>query len=105
MKGEDVMPKYTFLEIKEILNAMIDEGIEPELSLYIDNKIYMIIGYNDKCSFLRCGIDDGSGEVHYKTLDELYESTTVDNILLKRDWDKIKKFECTDYEWHYDEDF
>lgn len=28
---------------------------------------------------------DGSGELFYKSLDELYETETVDGILLKRD--------------------
>ena len=99
------MLKYSFDEIKEKLNEMISDALEPELSLFLNGKEYMIIGYADRYSFQRCGIYDGSGEVFYSTLDELYNSVTVDNILLKRDWNNITKFECVDYEWHYNEDF
>jgi hypothetical protein len=93
------MAKYTFGEIKKMLNEMVISGIEPELSLFMYGRDYMIIGYEDMYSFQRCGFNDGSGEVFYKTIDELYNSTTVDNILLKRDWNDIESFECVDYEW------
>jgi len=65
----------------------------------------MIIGFKNKYSFQRCGIYDGSDEVFYSTIDELYNSITIDNILLKRDWSDITGFECIDYEWHYNEEF
>jgi len=31
---------------------------------------------------------------YYKTLDELYTAKQVDDIILKRDWDKIIAFDC-----------
>ena len=99
------MPRYSFNEIKEKLDGMIVANLEPELHVFMHDKEYMIIGYKGRCSFQRCGTYDGSGEVFYNTLDELYNSVTVDNILLKRDWNDITGFECIDYEWHYDKDF
>jgi len=65
------MYKYSFVEIKKILNEMANSNIEPELNLFLYGKEYMIIGYNDRYSFQRCGIDDCSGEFFYDTLDEL----------------------------------
>ena len=64
---------------------------EPEISIYfVDNKNqYMIIKYNNYITFQRCGINDGSGEIKYNNLRELYNTKTVDNICLKEDWNKI----------------
>jgi phosphosulfolactate synthase (CoM biosynthesis protein A) len=99
------VPKYLFSEIKARLDEMIADGLEPELSLFMYGKEYMIIGLKDRFSFQRCGTCDGSGEVYYNTLDELYNSITIDNILLKRDWNDISSFECVDYEWQYEKEF
>lgn len=99
------MPRFTFDEIKEILNKMIADDIEPELSLFMYSKEYMIIGFKDRCSFQRCGFNDGSGEFFYDTLDDLYNATTIDDIILKRDWSDITEFRCGDYEWHYGKEF
>ena len=52
-------------------------------------KTYMIIKYDDHVSFLRCGVDDCSGEFEYPSLEELYEIESVDGICLKDSWDKI----------------
>jgi len=99
------MPKYSFDEIKLMLNEMIAEGNEPELSLFMYGKEYMLIGFTDRYSFQRCGYSDGSGEFYYSTLDDLYNSVTVDGILLKRDWKDITRFECEHYEFIYGEEF
>ena len=78
---------------KEIVKGITDNppGYEPEIRLQFSDRTaeYMIIVYGEKCTFQRCGYKDGSGEVWYRSLDELYESETVDGILLKRDWGKI----------------
>lgn len=65
---------------------------EPEIRIYFENKSYeyMIIKYDNYVSFQRCGIKDGSGEIKFTNLDELYNTTTIDNIFLKEDWSKIK---------------
>jgi len=91
--------KYSFEEIKKKMNELVENVCEPELTLYMYGKAYMIIAYGDHCSFQRCGFNDGSGEVNYKTLDELYNTETVDNILLKRDWKDIENFECYDFDY------
>ncbi len=84
----------TFDELKS--TALRHTDMEPEIWLNFTDKNsdYMIIVFKDKCSFQRCGSQgvspfDGSGEMFYKSLDELYETETIDGILLKRDWDKI----------------
>lgn len=84
----------TFEELKKI--ALRHADMEPEIFLNFSDKTgdYLIIVFEDKCSFQRCGTQgvspfDGSDELFYKTLDELYETETVDGILLKRDWDKL----------------
>ena len=89
-------------EIKTLLLKSIDEyECEAELRLFFENNPneYMIIIYKDRCSFQRCGnIKKSSGEYYYKTLDELYTATQVDDIILKKDWDKIIAFNCEDFE-------
>jgi len=96
------MAKYTFEEIKKLLLKSINEDhIEAELRLIFEDNSYeyMIIIYDDHCSFQRCGTqEEQSGEYNYKTLDELYKATQIDNIVLKRDWNKIKEFDCVDFE-------
>ena len=96
------MAKYSFEEIKKLLLKCISENhIETELRIVFDDKSYeyMIIVYDDHCSFQRCGKkEEQSGEYIYKTLDELYKSQQIDDILLERDWDKIKNFDCADFE-------
>ena len=51
---------------------------------------YMIIKYDDHVSFQRCGVNDGSGEYDYPSLQELYQAVTVDGICLKDSWDTIE---------------
>ena len=73
----------SYEEFKRIYNIIPGE---PEISIYLKNKQYMIIKYEDYVTFQRCGINDGSGEIKYQTLDELYNSKSIDNIYLKEDW-------------------
>lgn len=95
------MAKYTFEEIKELLLKSINEDhIEAELRLTFNDKSneYMIIIYDDHCSFQRCGKLEEQTVANYKTLDEMYKAQQVDNIILERDWDKIIEFDCVDFE-------
>ena len=98
----DSTAEFTFEEIKTLLLKSIDEyDCEAELRLFFENNSneYMIIIYKDRCSFQRCGnIKKSSGEYYYKTLEELYTATQVDDIILKKDWDKIIAFDCEDFE-------
>lgn len=81
----------TFEQVKMLAESCVSRGGEPEITLnFCDKKSeYMVIAFEGRCSFQRCGAHDGSGEFFYDTLDELYETETVDGIILKRDWDKI----------------
>lgn len=95
----------TFERMKALAEKLVLHGGEPEIWInFSDRKNdYMIIAFEDKCSFQRCATQgrrkyDGSGELFYKTLDELYETETVDGILLKRDWDKITDIWSDDFD-------
>lgn len=86
----------TFEQLKKLAESCVSQGGEPEIWLsFCDKKHdYMIIAFEGRCSFQRCGAYDGSGESFYDTLDELYETETVDGILLKLDWGKITNIWC-----------
>lgn len=95
----------TFEQLKVLAGSVVLQGGEPEIWLNFSDKKsdYMIIAFEGKCSFQRCATQgfktsDGSGEFFYKSLDELYETETVDGILLKRDWDKITEIWCDDFD-------
>jgi len=100
------MRNIRFHEIKEKMQETITNGFEPELTIRMNDKEYMIIGYKNRFSFQRCSSQKsmGGGEVFCSTIDELYTTESVDNILLKRDWDDIKEFECFDFELYYAQD-
>lgn len=51
----------------------------------------MIIKYNNYYTFQRCGIEDSSGEFKFKTFDLLINTNTIDDINIKRDWNKLQK--------------
>ena len=81
--------KCNIFQFKEIFSKLTGE---PELEIHLKNyeSIYMIIKYDNYVTFQRCGINDGSGEIKFKDIDELLESDTIDNINLKRDFNKIE---------------
>lgn len=94
------MAEYTFEEIKELLLKCINENhMEAELRLTFSNKSndYMIIIYDDHCSFQRCGSVEEQTVANYKTLDEMYHAQQVDSILLERDWNHIIEFDCFEF--------
>lgn len=90
--------KITYLEFKNELEDMMQIGIELEFPFLLNNKKYMILGYKNKVSFQRLGDNEGdqSEEVFFKTLDELYNTETIDGILLKRDWNQMERFDDYD---------
>ena len=87
------MTNCTFEDIKGLLSKSIHEyGFESELRLcFHDNpNEYMIIIYDDHCSFQRCGApEEISGEYNFESLDELYKALQIDGIVLERDWEKV----------------
>lgn len=77
----------------------IDSNRESEIEFYFKNRknTYMIIKYNDCVTFQRCGIkEEQSGEIKFKSLDELCNSKTIDNIILINEWNNIEDilFDC-----------
>jgi len=82
----------SYTEFKAIYDEL--DG-EPEFLVCFDDRDdeYMIIKYEDGPTFQRCGVKTGSGEIKFKTLDELYDASTVDNISFKNDWNKIRIYQ------------
>lgn len=81
----------SFLKFKEIFDA-ISPGMEPEITLSFLNRRseYMIIKYNDRVTFQRCGTkSEQSGEISFGSFEELYNARTIDGICLKTEWNDI----------------
>ena len=80
------------LGFEEFINLYNAAQGEPEFEICFINqrKTYMIIKYDDHVSFQRCGVDDGSGEFDYPSLEELYQTESVDGIRLRDKWDGIE---------------
>ncbi len=95
----------SFEELKKI--ALKNACLEPEIWIEFSDKTsrYMIIVYGNRVTFQRCGAQDGSGEIPFSTLDELYETETVDGIMLKRDRNKITDIYSFELECLADVDF
>lgn len=91
-----------FEEIKTLLLKSINEyNCEAELRLTFADRPneYMIIIYEEHCSFQKCGkVEERSGEYNYATLDELYRAQQMDDIILERDWNKITDIDCSDFD-------
>lgn len=89
----------SYLKFKEIFDN-INPNRESEIEIYFKNKknTYMIIKYKDYITFQRCGIkEEQSGEIKFTSLDELYNSQTIDSIILKDEWINIEDIllDCT----------
>lgn len=89
----------SYLKFKEIFDS-IDSKSETEIEFIFKDKknYYMIIKYNDYITFQRCGTDEEqSGEIKFTSLDELYNTQTIDGIVLKNEWNNIEDilFHCT----------
>ncbi|MCI9513095.1 MAG: hypothetical protein HFF60_03290 [Oscillospiraceae bacterium] len=95
------MSGYTFEEIKGLLLQCIEQfQCEAELRLKFAGRPYeyMIIIYDDHCSFLRCGTGEQGGVRCFASIDALYRAEQIDGIVLERDWGDICGFDCMDFE-------
>ncbi len=95
------MSEYTFEEIKGLLLQCIEQfQCEAELRLKFAGRPYeyMIIIYDDHCSFLRCGTGEQGGVRCFASIDALYRAEQIDGIVLERDWGDICGFDCMDFE-------
>ena len=88
---------YSFEQIKNYLTEILEKYCEPELSLWIDGQEYMIILYDNFCSFQK--IEAEIEVMKFASLDELYSAKVHDGIVLKNDWDKITKLECLSFDY------
>lgn len=85
---------YSYEEVKEKFEKLIAADCEPELGLRINETYYMIIGYEGFVTFQ----GNGSGEIRFDSLDELYNTETIDGICLAKDWSKIEEMYAYDFE-------
>lgn len=80
----------SYLKFQELFDAC--KG-EPEIEIIFQNRkqTYMIIKYEDYITFQRCGSkEEQSGEIRFGSLDELYHTKTIDDIILKEEWENIE---------------
>ena len=84
-EGEEMI---TYGEFKKLFDVIPGE---PEFELYFDHteNTYMIIKYDDRVTFQRCGYMTGSGEAEYNSLADLYAADLMDGICLQEDWKHI----------------
>lgn len=93
----------TYEKFKEIFEKLREHQ---EISLYFNNReyTYMIIKLNEYITFQRCGNEEEqSGEIKFDSLDELYTTKTIDNIILKEEWCNLKDI-VLDYTYSIVED-
>lgn len=72
-----------FKELFEVLDS--NRGPEIEITFKNRKDSYVLIKFNEKITF-------GNSEqvFDYKDIDELYNSKTVDSIILKEEWNNIE---------------
>lgn len=75
----------SYKKFKELFEVL-DSNKSPEIEITFKNRrgSYVLIKFNGKISF-------GNSEkaIDYKELEELYNSKTLDNIILKEEWNNI----------------
>ncbi len=79
----------TSKNFKKIFEAVSGE---PEFEFYFlhNDATYMIIKYDREVTFQRCGCSSGSGEISYRSLDELFQASLLDGIHLEEDWKDVE---------------
>ncbi len=88
----DTTSLYDIKEVKRMLNKCMVDKTEPELCFTINGNTYMIIPLNDKISFQWLSHID---EFYFKSVEELFSSNLINNIILNRDWSKVEEI------WYY----
>lgn len=76
----------TYEKFKQLFEVL-DSNRSPEIEIIFKNRkgSYVLIKFNDRVTF-------GNSEeaLDYKDIDELYNSETIDNIILKEEWSDIE---------------
>lgn len=91
------MCKHTIDYIGNVLDLLVKNFYEPELTLVFQDKKdnYMIIAYSNHYTFQRCGVNNrGSGEEKYDSYKSLIKNVNLDGLNLFVDWDKITDIYC-----------
>ncbi len=88
----DTTPLYNIKEVKSMLNKCMVDKTEPELCFTLNGNSYMIIPLNDKISFQWLFHTD---EFFYESVEELFSSNLINDIILNRDWSKVEEI------WYY----
>lgn len=89
------MYMLSFVEFKVIFDRLYSDT---EIIIYLNEKRYMIIKYESYITFQRIGnIEEQSGEIKYNSLDELFNSVTIDNICLRDCWNNIDDIIIDDF--------
>lgn len=76
----------TYEKFKELIDAL-DASRGPEIEIIFKNKkdSYVLIKFNNKITF-----GNSQKSFDYLDIDEVYNSKTVDNIILKEEWHNIE---------------
>lgn len=76
----------TYKKFKELFEVLdLNRGPEIEITFKNRKDSYALIKFNEKITF-----GNSDKVLDYKDIDELYNSKTVDNIILKEEWDDIE---------------
>lgn len=78
----------TYERFVEVLNNI---PFEPEFEIYLRNcdDTYMVIKYENRVSFQKCG-DNVSGEEYFDDFNELYNAQTIAGVCLRERWNDIQ---------------
>lgn len=76
----------SYKKFKELFEVL-DSNRSPEIEIIFKNRkdSYVLIKFNEKITF-------GNSEkaIDYKDIEEVYNSKTVDNIVLNKEWNNIE---------------
>lgn len=84
----DMLDYYDLEFTMEQLNIWLEQGVEPELSFYIDDLEYMIIPLKDQFSIQCIG---KTQEIYFKSVEELFNADLFDGLRLSRDWNRVQQ--------------
>lgn len=87
-----VISSYDYEGFKEDLTNRVSNEENAEYLFVLNNELYNIIGTENSVVFQKLDFDDETviEEEVFNDIDELYNTQTLDGVLLNRDWDNIE---------------